>query len=77
MKSRKHNFWTWGQRSELARLARIRSHHLAEILDQRSKRTISFAMARRLEAASAIVLDKPIDVITWLEHKTTKHPAFK
>jgi hypothetical protein len=79
MNSRKHPFWKWGERAELARLARIRPHHLAEILHFECKRTVSYNMARRLSEASGIVLGaaRRIEPITWLECKTTKHPAFR
>ena len=67
-------YWKPKQKAKVARLAKIRQHHLSEILYR--KREVSKYKAQDLVEASTLVLGYEIPLDAWLFNKTTKHPAF-
>lgn len=68
------SFWEHGQRVAIAKEAKIKPHHLSEILHR--KRGVGKTTAAALEAASQHVLGRAIPVTCWLYNQFTIHPAF-
>ena len=68
------NFWNFGEKSRLARVAGIDPSNLSRVLAR--ERIISLRMARKLEAASISVLGlrRAIPAACWLGLE--EHPAF-
>lgn len=69
-----NNYWKYGQRTKLAKLAGVSDQNLSDILHR--KRAVGQHKAHLLEDASRRVLSEPIPWTEFMLNATSVHPAF-
>jgi len=67
-------YWTYRQKTLLARAAGLSASYLSDVLHRR--KGVSWARAKVLEESSRDILGYEIPARAWMENRTTHHPAF-